>query len=818
MGRAEALSSASLAFTLPRHRPPSRRAATPPFIFWPQTFPSGYTSRYGSKSWRPIIVLKRCASSAQPSANFDIQKSFLTHFGGWANSDDCYGWENLDAHRVLHDMGSFNILQDYLFFINKKERRDVGLFFVGFMSALAVCRFKSSLPAVIPVCIFLFVSGFCIGYVCGDSVEGVEFRNGKVSGSQGSAESSFDSTRIPFSLLHELGAKLSRLENAGKGKGISDLVTDIGFVRGVQLVIEKSVHDGCVLGLVDGHLDEDYVENTYSFQRPSRKRSKQLPISVGIIHHLKAAFQNNFLGLKSLEDKSILAYGSKQRDSLEAHESCKEKADGHTVTPELDKPIQGSTGKMNPEGYTNGGMTKAAPDGKHNHQMLELCSEGSSSSIIGWKQLISAPQESLDTIEMSQSAHQEAQDTRRALCGNNSSSSLQGSQTSQPEASCACEFLFPETGTLQEYDSKDKQGKVLDGLPKSLNNNRLNTKKLVNQQESIARASENQLQMPHWRNFGQNSNEDPIRFYHEAKATSQPTHDNKPRKFTFGTETEIADFSYELNCGENKFSSNDQLTMDNRGTSSNTLHSVSTIEDEKEFKVCLDEGVLLLSEAKECLVRHHDEEEAARMLARSADLLSRATKLNPTSLLAVGLWGNTLLLHGKLKLKVSRELRSVLSGNDSLSTDNKCREKMILDLSNVCEECERLLVEAGRKYRVALAIDGDDTRALYNWGLSLFFRGQLIADIGPEAAFDADEVYLAAIDKFDAMLASNNGYAAYALFRWGMVLQQRSLLQHVGSKEKMKLVLHAKRLFADALTLDPSCMQAKEELSFCSQH
>ncbi|KAI9198961.1 hypothetical protein LWI28_025102 [Acer negundo] len=78
---------------------------------------------------------------------------------------------------------------------------------------------------------------------------------------------------------------------------------------------------------------------------------------------------------------------------------------------------------------------------------------------------------------------------------------------------------------------------------------------------------------------------------------------------------------------------------------------------------------------------------------------------------------------------------------------------------------------AGRKYRFVLSIDGNDVRALYNWGLALSFRAQLIADIGPEAAFDADKVFLAAVDKFDSV------YAPDALFRWGAVLQQRSRLR-----------------------------------------
>ncbi|XWS19579.1 hypothetical protein CRYUN_Cryun31cG0027700 [Craigia yunnanensis] len=60
----------------------------------------------------------------------------------------------------------------------------------------------------------------------------------------------------------------------------------------------------------------------------------------------------------------------------------------------------------------------------------------------------------------------------------------------------------------------------------------------------------------------------------------------------------------------------------------------------------------------------------------------------------------------------------------------------------------------------------DDVRSLYNWGLALSFRAQLIADIRQEAAFDADKLFLAAIDIFDAMMTRGNVHAPDALFRW----------------------------------------------------
>ncbi|THF95922.1 hypothetical protein TEA_024430 [Camellia sinensis var. sinensis] len=126
-----------------------------------------------------------------------------------------------------------------------------------------------------------------------------------------------------------------------------------------------------------------------------------------------------------------------------------------------------------------------------------------------------------------------------------------------------------------------------------------------------------------------------------------------------------------------------------------------------------------------------------------------------------------------------------------------------------------LLVEAGRKYRLALSIDGNDTRALYNWGLALNFRAQLIADIGPEAAVDVDKIFLAAIDKFDAMMSKSNVYTSDALYRWGVALQQRSRLRPRDSEEKAKLLQQATRLYQDALDIDSDNLQVTEALYSC---
>ncbi|TXG47362.1 hypothetical protein EZV62_026656 [Acer yangbiense] len=234
------------------------------------------------------------------------------------------------------------------------------------------------------------------------------------------------------------------------------------------------------------------------------------------------------------------------------------------------------------------------------------------------------------------------------------------------------------------------------------------------------------------------------------------------------------------------------------------------------FDRYVTEANYLLKQAKECIRSSSDQEHAEIILYNSAKLLSKATAMKPMILL-----GNTYLLHGGLKLRISRELRSILSRSDPLSVEKQKRVLNGLDyqlaskdeiatvLVNVCEECEELLVKTGRKYRFALSIDGNDVRALYNWGLALSFHAQLIADIGLEAAFDADKVFLAAIDKFDSV------YAPDALFRWGAVLQQRSRLWPSNSKEKVKLLQQAIRLYEDALHMDSNNLQVRDALLSC---
>lgn len=253
----------------------------------------------------------------------------------------------------------------------------------------------------------------------------------------------------------------------------------------------------------------------------------------------------------------------------------------------------------------------------------------------------------------------------------------------------------------------------------------------------------------------------------------------------------------------------------------------SSVSNDIIFNEYLMEATTLLKEAREYLRVKSDEKKVETLLYNAAKLFSKAIDMKPMSLLGVGQLGNTYLLHGEIKLKKSRRLRALLAENDELSVKRRgqlCegiddpfekRDRIASLLIRVCEECEELLVKAGKKYGLALSIDGNDMRAMYNWGLALSLRAQLIADIGPEAAFDADKVFLAAIDKFDAMMSKSNAYAPDALFRWGVALQQRSRLRPRNKNEKVKLLQQAKRLYEDALDMDSDNLQVREALGSC---
>lgn len=240
-----------------------------------------------------------------------------------------------------------------------------------------------------------------------------------------------------------------------------------------------------------------------------------------------------------------------------------------------------------------------------------------------------------------------------------------------------------------------------------------------------------------------------------------------------------------------------------------------------EFERLMDVGAALLKEGEQGLDGRLEVGVAERMLKEAAALFASAIAIDQLSLAAIDAWGNTLLVHGKLKLLLSEQLRDMLlEARAQLPRKNSKVLARVATIERaipkICEECEELLVEAGRKYHMALSMDKMDDFALYNWGLALFYRAQLIAAEGQEdAAEDADKIYLAAIDKFEATLALKKNYARGALFHRGLALRDRSWLHPMGSSERIRLTEQARRALEDTLQAYPNFVEAKLAVAAC---
>ncbi|KAJ7541790.1 hypothetical protein O6H91_10G077000 [Diphasiastrum complanatum] len=317
----------------------------------------------------------------------------------------------------------------------------------------------------------------------------------------------------------------------------------------------------------------------------------------------------------------------------------------------------------------------------------------------------------------------------------------------------------------------------------------------------------------------------------KSKEALPQSEKDSPLYETDKSETNLnSNFSFNSQSTEGRI--DPSYTENYAGTKERNLPVPKSNTSEEEKSNCLlEEGEALLDEGQEGLTGRIEVGVAERMLYEAANIFAAAAAMDPSSLSAIGSWGNTLLVHGQLKFKLSQQLRSMLplsaegdiTGNRrQLEAEEDWSEQMefeVLDrtLQEVCEECEKLLVEAGRKYRLALSLDRRDARALYNWGLALCFRAQLTAEERTETTTqDADKIYLAAIDKFEALMSTDQTYAPGALLNWGLAMRDRSRLKPMGDKDRVKLLFQAKELFQDALKFDPHYGQARGAIAACN--
>lgn len=684
--------------------------------------------------------------------------NFSSVTGSAASDSMSYGgWEDLRLGSDSDESGESSQLRNFLVSLGIDDRRYVFMFLLGLVCALAISRVRVSSVIVFPASVIVFAVGFSFGFVRKESVKDLSVSPNKRRSKSEIVRASTDKRNL-LDFFDGFDVKVTNLKNDVKRAldnnhiTVDELKNYIKVLESVSLSALQAKH------VVDNIKFPGNVGESNGVvienQKPNRRRKELAETGFDLLQFVGGLFGESLVG----------SMPSKMKDNLKRET--------------MENVVNGKN---------QGNILASAFE----EEVSNSVSDYSGSANVGFSQdMLNNPSLDQDEVEYL------GEGGRRIN-------------------------ILPENGHVSSFKIDRSARSLMETEDYSYQNNRLqfmNNLKMGRHNKFETWASQDA--MLDSVNFSINDMETEASFgkKHTLKRSNEayrPSHGWEKDE----NETHRSDFKKEREDLEDEHQSTDEKEVESS--------SSSVVSDDVVFDRYVTKANEFLKQARKCINSRGDGELAETILNNSANLLSKAITMKPVSLLAVGLLGNTYLLHGELKLKISREMRTLLSRNNSASADKRgkvfkglddqitSKDKVVSALINVCEECEELLVEAGRKYRMALSIDGNDVRALYNWGLALSFRAQLIADIGPEAASDADKVFLAAIDKFDAMMSKSNVYAPDALFRWGVVLQQRSRLRPTNSKEKVKLLQQAKRLYEDALNMDSDNLQVRETLLSC---
>ncbi|KAM3700273.1 hypothetical protein ACB098_05G084100 [Castanea mollissima] len=670
------------------------------------------------------------------------------------------GWDELRLVSDSERSGESDQFRNFLVSVGIDDRKHIFVFLLGLVCALAISRVRVSSIVVIPASVLVFAIGFSFGFVRGGSFSEVSVNGGKRKVKEENFRVYTEKLRNLVNFFDCFDVKVNNLKNDIQ-KAIDNNEITVGDLENYVNVMESiSLSALNARNVVDASIDNVGNSNVVLVenQKPSRRKKELGEIGFELLQSVAGLFGENLLGSKPNKVKD-----NGKRETVES-----------IVNDQTRANISTSTAEESDFNLVNNNKGNGSLNASRN----------------------SSNKTALDEDE-----------GKRIQVGS-------------------------KYGRMGSGEMGGSAKRFMDGREYSYRNNSL---RFTNNRSFLLKMGDNKTEMWESQDKLFNSEEFRVSMKHmgtEASFVEEQMLKKSSEAYQTSLNKEKSDNeTFRLQFREDRFNHEDDSHMTNLLSSQEGEVGSSSspkVSDDVLFDRYLTEANDLLQQAKEILRSRHDEERAEIILYRSANLLSKAIALKPMSLLAVGQLGNTYLLHGELKLKITRALRrTLLSGHGSLPIERQngvlkqlddritSKDEIASVLVNVCEECEELLVEAGRKYRLALSIDGNDVRALYNWGLALSFRAQLIADIGPEAAFDADKVFLAAIDKFDAMMSKGNVYAPDALFRWGVALQQRSRLRPSNSKDKVKLLQQAKRLYEDALQMDTNNLQVREALSTC---
>lgn len=669
------------------------------------------------------------------------------------------GWDDFQLSGNSADSSEVNQFRNLLSSSGIGDKKYVFVYLFGFVCALAISRVKVSWIMVFPASAIVFAVGFSVGLVKGGHLNGLKLHVNRKKLTDESLRSCIEDLKQYYARVLELKNGIRRSIEHNRVT-LSDLEGYIEVIDSVNLPLRNTIDfvESYVQSILGGKQEKEGGSDNDS----SRKRKKSGENGLN--------FSRYFNGLFGDDQKSGKVGGSGKMDVMDAEVNNK------NLENILASPAKG----RNQNSAISESLDNMSPSMFDN----PFDSSSRDRDRVG------------NYVDGTGMEYRAFENEKNFVETNNTTAKAVFDQTTYTYQNSTSRVVSNQQIHLKDYhdeiETMSSHNSLYDSVDVSINMNHIKTSASSGSQQKSKTTNRN--------------------YFHLGNADEDLLDSNR--------------YAFEDGAFEAKKEPN---FADQESSYDNTFGSspTSLLGDDLRFNRYLVEATDLLKEAKGCLTQQVDNGKAQRALHKSAILLSKALEMRPMSLLAVGQLGNIYLLHGELKLRTSRYLRSLLVRPDPLSVEEwgKAGNRLGDQLANkdtirsalvvACEECEELLIKAGRKYRLAISIDGNDMRALYNWGLALSFRAQLIADIGPSAARDADKVFLAAIDKFDAMMSKSNVYAPDALFRWGAALQHRAQLRPSRSREKVKLLQQARRLYEDAIQMDSGNLRVQEALSSC---
>lgn len=586
------------------------------------------------------------------------------------------GWDELRLVGDSESTGESDQFRDFLVSLKADDGKHVFVFLLGLVCALAISRVRVSSIVVFPASILVFAIGFSFGFVRGGNFSEVGVNGGKRRAKEEISWFYTEKLKNLVTFFDGLDVKVNNLKN-DIAKAIDNKEITLGDLENYVNEMESiSLSALNARNLAEASMDNVGKSNVVLVenQRPSRRKKELGEIGFELLQSVGSLFGENLVGSKPNKVKDNI-----KRETVESVVNDQTRANVSTSAVE----------------------------------------ESNFSSVIDNKGNgnLSVSQESSN-----KSAFDEDGGTRTI------NDSQNGKMSSGEMRGSGKRFIDGE-----EYSYRSNSLRFMNNQSFSVKTGRNNKTEMWESHDRLFNSEEFRVRMKHMGTEASFVQEQMLKKSSGAYQTSLNREKSNDKSYSFQFRKEG------MNHEDDSHMANDLSSHESEVGSS----SSPKVSDDVVFDRYLTEANDLLKQAKEFMRRKRDVERAEIILYRSAKLLSKAIAMKPMSLLAVGQLGNTYLLHGELKLKISRELRTLLSGSEPLSIEKwngmlkgldariTSKDELASVLVNVCEECEELLLEAGRKYRLALSIDGSDVRALYNWGIALSFRAQLIADIGP---------------------------------------------------------------------------------------